>query len=131
MAGLAEKEMKNGSAEKLGKLVGVLFMARTASHMAHLKTPSFAKHKALNEFYDGIVDLSDSFAEVAQGAYGILDIPYLAVIGKIEDPIGMLQAQLKQLDKLAEGCENKALENIYQEIQALYLKTLYLLSKLD
>ena len=131
MAGLAEKEVGTSGKAELGKLVGVLFTARTMSHMAHLKTASFAKHKALNEFYDDIVDLTDEIAEVAQGVYGILDIPFVAMIGNINDPIGMLQAQLKQLDKLAMGCENKALENIYQEIQALYYKTIYLLSKLD
>lgn len=49
-----------------------LFHARTAAHVLHLKTKSYAEHKALNDFYDGIVDLADSFAEMYQGNYALL-----------------------------------------------------------
>lgn len=130
LAKMSGKKTEMG-AEAVAKIVGMLFMARTAAHMAHLQTASFAKHKALNEFYDEIVDLADSFAETSQGLFGKLDIPYVNIMGNIKDPIGMLQSQLKTMDKVAEVCEHKALENIYQEIQALYLKTLYLLTELD
>ncbi len=49
-----------------------LFHARTAAHVLHLKTKSYAEHKALNDFYDGIVDLADGFAEMYQGNYALL-----------------------------------------------------------
>lgn len=48
------------------------FHARTAAHILHLKTRSYAEHKALNEFYDEIIPLADSFAEAYQGEYGLL-----------------------------------------------------------
>ena len=38
--------------------VGTLFLARDVAHSVHLNTRSFAKHMALNEFYDAIVDLA-------------------------------------------------------------------------
>ena len=134
MAGLARMTTDNemGSCkEDLGTIIGILFMSRTYAHIAHLKTGSFAKHKALNEFYDEVVDIADSLAEASQGLYGKLDIPYLNMIGKIDDPIGGITSQLKAIEKLIGSCDEDYIENILQEVQALYRKTLYLLVNLD
>lgn len=134
MAGLAKMVTENemGSCkEDLGTIIGILFMSRTYSHIAHLKTGSYAKHKALNEFYDSVVDMADSLAEASQGLYGKLEIPYLNMIGKIDDPIGGITSQLKAIEKLIGNIDEEYLKNILQEIQALYRKTLYLLVNLD
>ena len=134
MAGLAKMVTENemGSCkEDLGTIIGILFMSRTYSHIAHLKTGSYAKHKALNKFYDSVVDMADSLAEASQGLYGKLDIPYLNMIGKIDDPIGGITSQLKAIEKLIGNIDEEYLKNILQEIQALYRKTLYLLVNLD
>jgi len=48
------------------------FHARTSAHILHLKTRSYAEHKALNDFYDGITPLIDTYAEAYQGGYGLL-----------------------------------------------------------
>ena len=134
MAGLAKMVTENemGSCkEDLGTIIGILFMSRTYSHIAHLKTGSYAKHKALNKFYDSVVDMADSLAEASQGLYGKLDIPYLNMIGKIDDPIGGITSQLKAIEKLIGNIDEEYPKNILQEIQALYRKTLYLLVNLD
>ena len=134
MAGLAKMTTENemGSCkEDLGTIIGILFMSRTYSHIAHLKTGSYAKHKALNEFYDSVVDMADSLAEASQGLYGKLDIPYLNMIGKTDDPIGGITSQLKAIEKLIGNIDEEYLKSILQEIQALYRKTLYLLVNLD
>lgn len=47
--------------------------ASTAAHFAHLLTPSYAQHVALNAFYTGIVDFADAFAETFTGRYGKFD----------------------------------------------------------
>ena len=39
------------------EFVGIMFLARDVTHSVHLNTRSYAKHKALNKFYDEIVDL--------------------------------------------------------------------------
>jgi DNA-binding ferritin-like protein len=57
----------------IAELVMRLFHARTAAHVMHLQTTSYAKHKALNEFYDAIVDFADSIAEGYQGEHGMID----------------------------------------------------------
>ena len=46
--------------------------SRTQAHIFHLQTPSYAAHKALNKYYDKIVDLIDGLVESYQGKYGII-----------------------------------------------------------
>ena len=45
------------------KFIGMLFLARDVTHSVHLNTRSFAKHMALQGFYEGIIPLADSLAE--------------------------------------------------------------------
>ena len=118
-------------AEVAAKIIGHMFMSRTYAHMAHLKTSSSAKHKALNKFYDEIVDLADTLAEAVQGKYGKLDIPYIELKGDVEDPIDGLEVHITMLENLSKKCELEWVKNIFQEIQALYYSTLYKLKHLD
>ena len=53
---------------KAADFVGALFLARDVAHSVHLNTRSYAKHKALNEFYDEIIDLADGLM-VASSLY--------------------------------------------------------------
>ena len=57
----------------VGQFISTLMSARTQAHIFHLQTPSFAAHKALNEFYDEIVDTIDTLVESYQGKYGIIN----------------------------------------------------------
>ena len=130
MAGLADNKMRDCGPD-IAKAIGIMFMSRTMTHQAHLKTTSYATHKALNDFYEGIVDLADDLAEAAQGQYGILDVPFISASGSTKDPIGMLQNHLKQLDDVMCDVDEDYLMNVYQEIQKLYRSTLYKLTYLS
>lgn len=130
MAGLAQEKMKNCGPD-IAKAIGIMFLSRTMSHMAHLKTKSYATHIALNEFYDGIIDLADNLIEAAQGQYGILDVPFVNASGNVNDPIGMLQGHLKQLETTMSMVDEDYLMGIFQEIQSLYRSTLYKLVNLS
>lgn len=128
--GLSSKGMKDCGPD-IAKAIGILFLSRTMSHMAHLKTTSYATHKALNEFYDSVIGLTDDLAEASQGQYGILDIPFISMSGSIKDPIGMLQGHLKQLESTMSNCDEDYILNIFQEVQKLYRCTLYKLINLS
>ena len=130
MAGLAQEKMKNCGPD-IAKAIGIMFLSRTMSHMAHLKTKSYATHIALNEFYDGIIDLADNLIEAAQGQYGILDVPFVNASGNVNDPIGMLQGHLKQLETTMSMVDEDYLMGIFQEITTLYRSTLYKLVNLS
>lgn len=117
--------------EKIAKMIGIMMMSRTYSHMAHLKTDSYAKHVALDEFYTGLVDQVDCFAEIAQGLKGKLDIPYVDLKGEVSDPIKTLQSHLTMLENLGKGCEGRALNAVLDNIVILYVSTIYKLKELD
>jgi hypothetical protein len=63
---------KTKTKKSVGEFISELFNSRTQAHIFHLNTNSFAAHKALNEYYDGIVGLADTIAEAYQGKYGII-----------------------------------------------------------
>ena len=56
----------------MNEYIGMLMQSRTQAHIYHLQTTSYAKHIALNSYYENIVDLIDLLSESYQGKYGIL-----------------------------------------------------------
>ncbi|NBS69856.1 hypothetical protein EBT31_13225 [bacterium] len=113
---------------KPADFVGMLFLARDVTHSVHLNTRSYAKHVALNEFYDAIVDLADKFAEAYQGRHGLIGPISLMSAKKTTNVTEFLQDQLAELEAARyEVCEktDTALQNIIDEIVGQYLSTLY------
>lgn len=56
--------------QAMGSLISEMLMASMHTHKLHLKvrsTGSYAQHKALQEFYEGIQDQLDTLAEQYQG----------------------------------------------------------------
>jgi DNA-binding ferritin-like protein len=51
--------------------VGQLLFIIEQSRIFHWQTPSYAEHKALGKFYEGLEELIDSFAESAMGQVGV------------------------------------------------------------
>lgn len=98
---------------------------RTAAHLAHLSSESYAQHVALGDFYSALIDLVDRYAEVYMGTDGrIKSFP------PVTPPAGNLISHLTAyLDTVAaeqaEDGENRALGNILDEIQALTAQTIY------
>lgn len=119
---------------KAAEMIAIMFLGRELAHREHLKVTgpgSYAKHKALNEFYEGIVDLADKFAETYQGKNGIIDdIPLLEneFTGDINQ---VLRQQVEWIDaNRDEVTDYRPLQNIIDEICGFYLEKLYLLDQL-
>ena len=113
---------------KCADFVGTLFLARDVAHSVHLNTRSFAKHSALNSFYDEIVDLADKFAEAYQGRHGLIGPISLMSAKKTTNIIEFLEDSLADIEKMRyEVCEKSdtPLQNIIDEIVGQYLSTLY------
>ena len=107
------------------KFIGMLFHSRDVMHIAHLQTTSFAEHKALNGYYDGILDLTDKFTEVYFGRFKRVEliIPEAKNMSAVE--------HLKEMQQLVEGERNNypsELQNIMDEMLGLINQTLYLLT---
>ena len=108
--------------------VGTLFLARDVAHSVHLNTRSFAKHSALNDFYDSIVDLADKFAEAYQGRHGMIGPITLMSAKKTGNITEFLQDSMDDIEKMRyEVCkkDDTPLQNIIDEIVGQYLSTLY------
>jgi hypothetical protein len=108
-----------------GKFIGTLFHSRDAMHIAHLQTTSFAEHKALNGYYDGILDLADKFSEVYFGRFKRVEI--VIPESKVVDAI----THFKELQSILDTERNNypsELQNIIDEMLSLVNKTLYLLT---
>ena len=108
--------------------IGQMFLARDVAHSTHLATRSYAKHVALNEFYDGIIDLADKFAEAYQGRHGLIGPIELQQATKTNSVLEFLQDSLKSLEDMRYKVCDKSdtpLQNIIDEIVGLYLSTLY------
>jgi len=108
--------------------IGKLFLARDVTHSVHLNTRSYAKHVALNEFYDGIIDLADKFAEAYQGKYGLIGPIQLQSATKTNNVLDFLDDQAKDIEATRYDVVEKSctpLQNIIDEILGLYYSTIY------
>jgi hypothetical protein len=108
-----------------GKLIGTLFQSRDAMHIAHLQTTSFAEHKALNAYYDGILDLTDTFTEAYFGRNKRVEI--IIPESKVLDATTHLKELRSTLDSERNNYPSE-LQNIIDEMIGLIDKILYLLT---
>jgi hypothetical protein len=115
-------------------LVSGLLHSRTQIHIYHLQTKSFAVHKALNDYYDGVVDIFDGLVESYQGKHGIIENykcdgydNYSSVNSAIE--------YLQKLDKTIESSRKSVKESFIQNqidtAQELIYSTIYKLKFLE
>jgi len=114
--------------KRMSELLGTLFLARDVVHSVHLNTRSYAKHKALNKFYIGVIDLADALAEAYQGRYGLIGPITLQSANKTNSVVAFLEDSLKTIEEsryVAVKKEDSSIQNIIDEIIALYLSTLY------
>ena len=108
--------------------IGTLFLARDVAHSTHLNTRSFAKHSALNTFYDEVIELADKFAEAYQGKYGLIGPISLMSAKKTNNIVEFLEGQVDELDAMRYKVVDKEctpLQYIIDEIFGLYYSTLY------
>ena len=130
---ISKKIKATNSVVKEGEFFGKLFQIRDQMHINHLRITgvgSYAGHKALNEFYDAILGLTDSLIESYQGKYGIIEITVPA--STKSDAI----ATLEELAKLTDNgsaysmCKETWIQNQMDEITTLTYQTLYKLKNL-
>lgn len=112
----------------MADFLGQMFLARDVAHSVHLNTRSYAKHKALQKFYEGIVEQADGLAEAYQGRHGLIGPITLHSAKKSNNIIEFLQTSLDELEASRYDVIDKsdtALHNLVDGIVELYLSTLY------
>jgi hypothetical protein len=107
----------------------MLMRSRERAHVFHLTTPSFAEHKALQAYYEGIVPLVDAYAEAYMGKYGRLG--RIAIPRNRTTRRGTPRAYFRLLLTRIRAMKlprDTYLRNIQDEIVALVRSTLYMLT---
>jgi hypothetical protein len=116
----------------VGKFVGLLLSSREQAHVFHLTTTSYATHKAMQKYYEDVVDLIDSYAEAYMGRSKKRLTGLTPYINRtiVTDP-RLTKPYFAKLIKNLNSIKlpkDSALENIREEINALLIKTIYALS---
>jgi Family of unknown function (DUF5856) len=111
------------------RYVGILMNSREQAHAFHLTTNSFAQHKALQAYYEGIVPLLDDWAEAYMGKYGRLkritmNKRYMSDPKKARQYFKALLARIR-LIKLP---KDSYLKSVQDEITVLIRQTMYQLT---
>ena len=134
---LTEKELESYLKRKLQeqqekgspfeKMASYLMFSQTQVHIFHLQTGSYAEHKALQGYYEGIDDLADSLIEAYQGEFGILENYMSFDIEKYESGEQVIQFFEMLLGVVNEGREDLPpyLQNIVDTIIELIRQTIY------
>jgi len=108
----------------MDRIASMFFHSRTQAHVFHLRvkgTGAFAAHKALNEYYDGIVELIDDLVETYQGKNGLIEFKEVANIDndaslenivKYFDNLCKFLAKERQDEKLQDSWIQNDLDNV-------------------
>lgn len=116
--------------KKAEEFVSKALFDRDAAHIAHWKTKSYAEHKALNEFYDELLELIDGFVEQYQGYYGGR-MTIKREDGNDDDIRDLLSFRAEWIEMYRyQICDKDetALQNTIDEILRLYETTQYMLT---
>ena len=101
----------------------------TCAHMLHLKTTSYAAHKALQNYYEDIEDLIDTWIESYQGKYSTIetyDNTFVNHDNALEYMIEVSDYVTRTRKSLPADTE---LQNIIDEMASLIDSTIYKLRR--
>ena len=119
------KEEMNSEAS----IPSLLFKARNDAHITHLmnRDKTMATHKALEAFYEEVVDLADGFIETSLVWYPVSDI-CVEESCCIKNPVEYFKNLYSQIDTLRVQYKESFLQNQIDEMQTLISQTIYRLT---
>lgn len=130
-----EKDMKKKE-ENVGdtnsgdftEMMSLLLHSQTQVHAFHLQTESYAEHKALQNYYEGIDGLVDGLVESYQGKYGILK-GYKSMDmndwKSTESTVDYMKQLCDRVTELRDCCEDSFIQNQIDTVCELINSTLY------
>lgn len=125
---MENKELtESESNDPIISLIERLFQARDIIHLAHLKTESYAQHKALDEAYGYLLEYADKFTEETQGMEEqLLDINIPS--SSWQEPLSFLTEFKEYVMSIRENLEYEFQKNISDELVGDLSKSIYLLT---
>lgn len=119
----------------VAKFISTLLASRTQAHIFHwqvVDSSSYAEHKALQNYYEDIIDLIDDFVESYQGKYEIL-VGFESPMNFREDrnPLIYFMGLCQYVEEVRKSLpQDSYLQNQVDEIVALIQTTKYKLKNL-
>jgi len=116
---------------EIEELMARVFAARDIAHRAHLLSVSYAEHMALDSFYHDVVDAIDAVAETHIALFGVMQEfrvetqPVSNILDYLREESDWIEANR---DVLSGG--SNAIGNLIDNVTAVYLSTIYKLSRL-
>ena len=111
--------------ENCALFLATLLHSATNTHFFHWSTDSYAKHKALGNYYDEIVELVDTLAESYMGKYGKFTA-FPSVYHQPKDPVKYLESlQNFVADARQDLPQDSDLQNLIDGIADLINSTTY------
>jgi hypothetical protein len=125
---LTERLKPAASKTNIPQLVSELLESVTIIHKFHLKSKSYAEHKALQKFYEGIGDLADTLFETSAWQNNSIEIP----APNINDvtPVNYLIKLATFVEQVRLATTYSDLQNQMDEVKTLIFGTLYKLNNL-
>lgn len=116
---------------EVAQFVAALLHSSTVTHFMHWATSSYAAHQALGEYYEGIIEAVDEFAEAYMGRYEQLkDFP--SDFHNADDPVKYLQSMKSFVAEARQHLpQDSELQNLIDEIADLINSTLFKLRFLE
>ena len=123
----------------MNEFISLLMHSRTQTHSFHLGvngSGSYAAHKALQKYYEDIVDLIDTLSESYQGKYGLLELNPVSGLdtdNSIDNIISYFEKLVKYVNSKRKGDELKDsfIQNEIDNVEVLLYTTLYKLKNLQ
>lgn len=110
------------------ELISKALATRNYAHLEHWATKSYARHKALNSFYDDLLEAIDELVECYQGMFGRVSIKLEQ--GECGDIANHLQEEADWIEanraELSGGSDS--IGNLIDNLVNVYAKTVYLLT---
>jgi len=116
------------------EIVCQLLHSQTQVHIFHLGTKSYAEHKALQKYYEGIDALVDGVIESYQGKYGLLTNYKSFKNQSYKNKNQVLKyftGLLNMIEEKRDCCDDSFIQNQIDTIQELAYSTMYKLKFLQ
>jgi hypothetical protein len=132
----SEEKSKEGKNENsnFSEMIATLLHSQTQVHIFHLQTTSYAEHKALQRYYEGIDSLVDGLVESYQGKNELIKnyTTFKMVDYKSkEQVITYFKGLDDNIEKNRKSVKESYLQNQIDTVQELIFSTLYKLRFLN
>ena len=123
-----DDDVEDDSNDDFCDMICNILHSRNQAHVFHLQTQSFAEHKALNDYYDGVVALFDGIVESYQGKYGIIKNFKTFKIEQYKNgkkTISYFERLLDIIEENRDSVDDSYIQNQIDTVQELINSTIY------